>query len=96
LFFKELFLTGNHFLLTYIYIFLLILSIFLVVYFIILKYFTQFDKIIVNLGGVPTLLARKIAAAKKRGRGGKEKGFGGKDSRPARAEIIKIQRLDFL
>jgi len=30
-----------------------------------LKYFAQFDKIIINSGGAPTSLARKIAAAKK-------------------------------
>jgi len=31
----------------------------------ILKYFTQFDKIIINSSGAPASLARKIAAAKK-------------------------------
>jgi len=90
------------------YIFLLILSIFCVSIFIILKNFVYFDKIKINSGSAPASLARKIAAAKKEA----AKARAGKNSLPptpflfarpsgkvfvsaARSAAIKVRSPDF-
>ena len=88
LFVKELFLTGNHFLLIYkLTFFCLFCQSFggtsFGDLFFILKYFTQFDKIIINSGGVPMELARPPIPPKKkavRARAWRKEGVGGRNS----------------